>query len=89
MIMSHLLDPLHQTLFPPRGWGLGTRLVNASLVPRPHHAHEERVWYTSSAFLGAQDAVCHVTVMTTHRFGIATHQPLSRAAIAGYKCGIT
>ena len=45
------------------------------------------VWgqdYTSTAFLGAQDAARHVTVMTTHHFGIATHQPLSRAAIAGY-----
>ena len=35
-------------------------------------------------FLGTQDAAHHVTVMTTHRFGIATHQPLSQAAIAGY-----
>ena len=29
------------------------------LVPRPHDARKERVWYTSSAFLGAQDAACH------------------------------
>ena len=49
-----------------------------------HHTCEERIWYTLSAFLGAQDVVRHVTVMTTHHFGIATHQPLSRIAIAGY-----
>ena len=57
-----------------------------SLVPRPHHAHEERVWYTLSTFLGAQDidAACHVTVMTMHHLGIAAHQLLSRAAMAGY-----
>ena len=55
-----------------------------SLVPIPHPQKEERVWYTLSAFLGTQDAACHMTVMTMHRFGIATHQPPSHAAIAGY-----
>ena len=47
-----------------------------SLIPRPHPPKEERVWYTSSAFWGAQDAERHVIVMTTH-------QRLSRAAIGG------
>jgi hypothetical protein len=41
-----------------------------SLVPRPHPQKEERVWYTSSAFWGTQDAARHVIVMITHRFGI-------------------
>ena len=55
----------------------------ACLVPRPHHACEERVWYTLSAFefLGAQDAACHVTIMTvnviTHHFGI--YQRINRS----------
>ena len=53
------------------------KIVMVILVPRSHHARKKRVWYTSSAFLGAQDAARHVTVMTTHRFGIAMHQPLS------------
>ena len=56
----------------------------SSLVPRPHPQKEESIWYTSRAFLGAQDAAHHVTVVTTHRFGIAMHQPLSQTAIAGY-----
>ena len=57
--------------------------VQCSLVPRPHPQKEERVWYTSSAFWGAQDAAGHVIVMTTHRMPMATHQRLSRAAIGG------
>ena len=52
-------------------------IIMHSLVPRPHLQKEERVWYTSSDLLGAQDAARLVTVMTTHRFGIAMHQPLS------------
>ena len=43
------------------------------------------VWYISSAFWGTQDAACHVIVMTTHNFGMATHQRLLRAAIVGYR----
>ena len=50
---------------------------------RYHPQKEERVWYTSSAFWGAQDAAGHVIVMTTHRIGMATHQRLSHAAIGG------
>ena len=53
---------------PDPWWGLGTRL---GLV------HIERFW-------GTQDAACHVIVMTMHRFGMATHQWLSCAAIVGY-----
>ena len=56
----------------------------ANLTPRPHPQKEKKVWYTSNAFLRAQDAGRHVTVMTTHHFGIATHQPPSRAAITDY-----
>ena len=41
-------------------------------------SRRERVWYTSSAFWGAQDAAYHVIDMTTHRFGMEMHQPLSR-----------
>ena len=52
-----------------------------SLVTIPHPQKEERVWYTLSAFWGAQDAACHVIIMTRHRFGMAMHQWLSRAAI--------
>ena len=54
---------------------------------RPFPSYWGGVWgrdHTSSALWDTQDVARHVTVMTTHRFGIAMHQPLSRAAIAGY-----
>ena len=60
-----------------------TKVAGFSLVPRPHPQKEERVWHTSSTFWGAQDAACHVIVMTTHRLGMATHHRLSHAAIGG------
>jgi hypothetical protein len=59
-------------------------LVQHSLVPRPHPRGGKRVWYASSAFWGTQEVASHVIVMTTHRFGMATHQLLSRVAIVGY-----
>ena len=38
---------------------------------------EGKVWYILIAFWGKQDAAYRVVGMTTHRFGMATHQPLS------------
>ena len=35
-------------------------------------------------FWDAQDAACHVIIMTMHHFGMATHQCLSYVAIVGY-----
>ena len=35
-------------------------------------------------FLGRVDAAYHVIGMITHRFGMATHQPLSHAALYSY-----
>ena len=55
-----------------------------SLIPQTPHQRERRVWYTLSAFWGTKDLARLVIVMTMHRFGMATHQPLSRTAIVAY-----
>ncbi len=63
---------------------MGVCALQSNLVPRPHPRGGNWVWYTSSAFWDAQDAVSHVIAMTTHHFIMATHQLLSRVAIVGY-----
>ena len=45
----------------------------------PSSSRRESVWYTSSAFWGTQDVACHVIIMITHCFGLATQQWLAIA----------
>ena len=58
--------------------------VLTSLVPRPRPKEGKGSGIHRALSLGAQEIACHVTIMTTHRLGMATYQPLSRTAIVGY-----
>ena len=58
-------------------------IIMCSIVPT-HHPQKEKSLVDIERFLGAQDAACHVIVMTTHRFGMAMHRWLLRAAIVCY-----
>ena len=62
----------------------------ACVVSFPDPAiNEERVWYTSSAFWGAQDVASYVIFMTGHHLDMATNQPLSCTAYSGCHMIIT
>ena len=72
-----------------------SKLERISVVSSPDPAPEEGKGLDLvhiECFLGTQDAAGHVIVVTTHCFGMATHQWLSSAATVGYSAvshGIT